>query len=168
MYCSRCGSPLQPNQTVCSCGANYGSPAYGSVAAPGQSRTARNLQILAILWIIVGVLRLFPALMMFGVAGVLGASARMAPMGLHPHPMARLLGSGLFVVLGTLLGVTGLLALAAGWGLLKRRSWGRTLAIIMGILALIEIPLGTALGIYTLRVLLSANGEAEYRELTTR
>jgi hypothetical protein len=38
-------------------------------------------------------------------------------------------------------------------------------AIIAGILALWHIPFGTALGIYTLWVLLPATSEAEYRNL---
>jgi tRNA A-37 threonylcarbamoyl transferase component Bud32 len=43
----------------------------------------------------------------------------------------------------------------AGIGLLKRRSWARILAIIIAILDLIYIPIGTAIGIYALWVLLN-------------
>lgn len=43
--------------------------------------------------------------------------------------------------------------LVAGYGLLTRKSWGRILAIVVGILSLINFPLGTAVGIYTLWVL---------------
>lgn len=55
---------------------------------------------------------------------------------------------------GLLMVVLALPGLAAGYGLLKRRSWGRILAIVMGILNLPNFPLGTALGLYTLWVLL--------------
>jgi len=44
-------------------------------------------------------------------------------------------------------------AILAGYGLLTRRSWGRAFALVLGILALLKIPFGTALGIYTLWVL---------------
>lgn len=44
-------------------------------------------------------------------------------------------------------------SLAAGYGLLKRRSWGRILAIIVGAFNLMNFPLGTAIGIYTFYVL---------------
>ncbi|HKW89807.1 MAG TPA: hypothetical protein VJN21_13745 [Candidatus Acidoferrales bacterium] len=57
------------------------------------------------------------------------------------------------------------LALVAAWGLLERQSWGRIAGIVAGILALIRIPFGTALGIYTLWVLLPATSEMEYRSL---
>jgi hypothetical protein len=42
-----------------------------------------------------------------------------------------------------------------GIGLLKMRPWARILILIMGFLALLEIPLGTALGIYTIWALMN-------------
>ena len=42
---------------------------------------------------------------------------------------------------------------AAGYGLLKRRNWGRVLAIIVAVLDLFNIPIGTAVGVYALWVL---------------
>ena len=58
-----------------------------------------------------------------------------------------------------LLALPGLLA---GYGLLKRRSWGRILAIIVGILNLPNFPLGTVGGIYTLYVLLQSEANAYF------
>lgn len=49
--------------------------------------------------------------------------------------------------------LVGLPGILAGWGLLNRRLWARTLAIILGILNLVNVPLGTALGAYTLWLL---------------
>jgi hypothetical protein len=60
------------------------------------------------------------------------------------------------------------LGFAAGWGLLHRESWARILALIAGFLALFHPPFGTALGIYTLWVLLSAESEREYAEQAAR
>ncbi len=53
----------------------------------------------------------------------------------------------------------------AGWGLLNYRPWARLLALILGVISLIHIPFGTALGIYTLWVLLPAESEREYQRL---
>lgn len=56
--------------------------------------------------------------------------------------------------------VAGFLALlslpgiAAGAGLLKRRPWARILALVVGAVNLVNVPLGTALGIYTFWVLM--------------
>jgi hypothetical protein len=52
---------------------------------------------------------------------------------------------------------------AAGWGLMERRPWARTLAIIVAVIALLNPILGTVLGIYTLWVLLPVDAEAEWR-----
>jgi hypothetical protein len=49
--------------------------------------------------------------------------------------------------------------------LLQSESWARILAIVLGILELVSIPFGTALGIYTLWVLLPADSESEFRAL---
>jgi hypothetical protein len=60
------------------------------------------------------------------------------------------------VVTAVLAGVTGCLfvmglpGIITGIGLLKRRPWSRTLALVLGCLALPNVPLGTALGIYTI------------------
>ena len=44
--------------------------------------------------------------------------------------------------------------LATGYGLLKRTSWARILALVVGFLELFNIPVGTAIGIYTFLILL--------------
>jgi hypothetical protein len=51
--------------------------------------------------------------------------------------------------------------LIAGVGLLKRQMWGRVLAIIVAVFGLINFPIGTAISIYALFVLLQ-NAAADY------
>lgn len=58
-------------------------------------------------------------------------------------------------VVGTFLFVLGIPGVIAGIWLLRRRSWARVLAIIVGAVDLLDIPLGTALGVYTFWVLLN-------------
>ena len=57
----------------------------------------------------------------------------------------------------------GVLGIIAGWGLMERRPWARTLAIVLGFFALLHIGIGTVLGIYTLWVLLPAESAQEYQ-----
>jgi hypothetical protein len=67
------------------------------------------------------------------------------------------------IVAISILGFMFLLALPgilAGWGLLKRKSWARILAIILGILNLPSLPIGTIVGVYTLWVLLQSESSA--------
>ena len=61
---------------------------------------------------------------------------------------------------GLLLGV---FAVIGGWGLYCKKNWGRILVLIIGIVCLLKFPIGTALGIYTLWVLL----KPESAQLTT-
>ncbi len=51
--------------------------------------------------------------------------------------------------------------IAAGIGLLKRKSWGRFLAMVVGILGLLNFPVGTLIGVYMLWVLMQ-DSAAEY------
>jgi len=57
------------------------------------------------------------------------------------------------------------LALAAGFGLMQKTTWGRWVAIVAGCLALLHMPFGTALGIWTLVVLLNAPNAAGYEAM---
>jgi uncharacterized membrane protein (DUF2068 family) len=61
--------------------------------------------------------------------------------------------------------VTGIIGVIAGWGLYERRSWARILAIVLAFVNLLHPPFGTAIGIYTLWVLLPAASEAEYQRM---
>jgi hypothetical protein len=70
---------------------------------------------------------------------------------------------GLVRAVGGIFTVLACVGLAAGWGLMERKPWARTLAIVLGVLALFKFPLGTALGVYTLWTLAPAQSEMEYR-----
>jgi hypothetical protein len=74
-------------------------------------------------------------------------------------------------IIPAFLSFTGLLSLilaaagfVAGWGILERRPWARTLAIVVAVIALLNPILGTVLGIYTLWVLLPSDAEALWRQ----
>ena len=58
------------------------------------------------------------------------------------------------MAVGLLLVVLGIPGLVAGAGLLARKPWARILAIVVGILGLVNVPIGTAIGVYTLFVLM--------------
>ena len=74
-----------------------------------------------------------------------------APVTGDPKPMWILSLVGTSV--GLLMAALGLPGLFAGYGLLTRKPWARVLAIVVGILSLLNFPIGTAIGIYTLWVL---------------
>lgn len=57
------------------------------------------------------------------------------------------------------LAVVSLPAIIAGLGLLRRRPWARVLTLVVAVVELFNIPLGTALGVYSLWVLLNRETE---------
>jgi ABC-type glycerol-3-phosphate transport system permease component len=71
--------------------------------------------------------------------------------------------------LSSLLATLGILVLAkaacgfiAGWGLLRRESWARTVALVLAFISLFSVPFGTAIGVYTMWVLLPSQSQREY------
>ncbi len=97
--------------------------------------------ILAVLGIVVGVI-------VFGAGAASGEREAMFITGTVGAAIA------IFLIVISLPGVI------AGIGLLKFRPWARILAIIIGALHLLSFPFGTALGVYTLVVLLNAEAPA--------
>ncbi|MBV7331516.1 hypothetical protein KFU94_25430 [Chloroflexi bacterium TSY] len=55
---------------------------------------------------------------------------------------------------GMLLALLGLPGMIAGYGLLTQKAWGRVLALIVGIIGLVNIPIGTIIGLYAVWVLM--------------
>jgi hypothetical protein len=119
---------------------------------------ATHVKVLAVISLALGSAGILGALfvsLLFGVlASVVGASA---------DPDAGV-GVAVLGLTGTALAayllVTSAVAIACGWGLLKRRRWARILGIVFGAILLIMFPLGTVLGIYALWVLFSKDTEA--------
>jgi hypothetical protein len=63
--------------------------------------------------------------------------------------------------------VVSLLGIWAGLALLQRGRAGRTIALVAAFLSLLSIPVGTALGIYTLVVLLPEGASRNYARLAS-
>jgi hypothetical protein len=160
MFCNSCGSPIAPEQSVCSqCGK---STTAARVASAARTRVAEHIHLLAILWFVMGAMWLIPATIMAVLAAVITV-----PLAIHgAEKIAFVFAPGLFVLLCVVFLVSAALRFVAGWGLLKMQPWGRTFALVMAFLALIHPPLDTALGIYTLFVLLPDAAGDEYRQMS--
>ena len=100
-----------------------------------------------------GLVHLIPAALLWlaslGVGGLIVAGA-----GTQALPIAALVG-GIGMLVFLLVFVFGLPGTIAGWGLLHDAPWARTAGIIASVLLLPHVPLGTALGVFGLVVLLS-------------
>lgn len=184
MVCQACGTPVVESVHFCSkCGAQvvatqpvYAQPPAQPMYAPPMpmyvSRVQRNLQTLGIMWCILGVYRVVT-----GLIGIIflraftthnfGDDAWIFGGRFH-GPLPPMWIGGLWPLIAVATVFAAALALAAGFGLLNRRPWGRIVAIIAAILALLKFPFGTALGIYTLWVLAPGASGLEYDAIADR
>ncbi len=111
-----------------------------------QYQLQQHLSILGWLLIVEHAILLLIAAFVFallmGVGVVSGDREAMAVLSVVAPAVSALL---------VLLAVPGIVA---GFAVLKGKSWGRYLAIAIGILGMINIPVGTLVGVYALFVLL--------------
>jgi hypothetical protein len=161
MFCDRCGASVEADQRFCGrCGREFVGGAGGPLLAfPRRSRVAEHIRLLGILWLALSALNAVGGLILFILANTL--FVHLSEMG-APQGTTEWLRPFLSAI-AILVASKGLVGFVAGWGLLQRESWARMLALVLSVLALFNIPFGTALGIYTLWVLLPAASDAEYR-----
>jgi hypothetical protein len=67
-----------------------------------------------------------------------------------------------FAVFVVLLVFVGILPVLAGYGFRKRKSWVKPLGFALAIISMVNIPIGTALGIYTIKFFRSEGGARIY------
>jgi len=109
-----------------------------------------HVKVVAVLHILSGVLGLIAAVVIFAVFGVAGGIV----ISQGERGVAAIIGI-VALLIGGFLAVLALPEILGGWGLLAQKQWARVLVIVLGILHLANFPFGTALGVYTLWVLLS-------------
>jgi hypothetical protein len=185
MYCSGCGRALEAGQNVCpQCGRPVAVPIPPVPGLQFQLESyAGKVKALGVVWLIYAGLSL-----LLGLTGLIFVDAFMSgnfgpwahgpwahgpwmhgPWMHGPWANGALppfwFGPALLHLVWLAVVVRVGLALAAGWGLLQHAEWGRIVAIIAAILALLKFPLGTALGIWTLVMLLGYRNSTLYEQL---
>jgi hypothetical protein len=152
MFCDRCGAQLQGPVTFCPyCRRQFAA----APPTPVVNRVQGHLRNVAVLWLVYSALRLLPGLFLSSFSDWGVPFTDEVPF--FVHGIVRSV-AGVFVA-------TGVIGVIAGWGLYERRSWARILAIVLGFISLVHPPFGTAIGIYTLWVLLPASSEMEYQRM---
>jgi predicted nucleic acid-binding Zn ribbon protein len=158
MFCDGCGTAVQPGQGFCSgCGKQIVGPI---MAMQSRRRVQDHIHLLSIFWFAISAFN-----SIIGVVLYILANTLLAPGGAAGAPtfLSPLLSVIAIIVLGgSALGFT------AGWGLMRREPWARTLVLVLAFLVLfINIPIGTAVGVYTMWVLLPNESEQEYGALVS-
>ena len=74
---------------------------------------------------------------------------------LSGDPQTLAITSIVGIIIATFFSLKSVPEIIGGWGLLRRKPWARIVVLIIGCIDLIEFPVGTAIGIYTLWVLLN-------------
>lgn len=169
MFCSGCGHALPPGQSFCPTCGRPAAPVVPPV--PGLQfqveSYAGKIRTLSIVWFIYAGFSLLT-----GFAGLAFAHAFFAHHfggwgnGTWPDgPGPEWFGPALLHVVWVSILVRTMLAVVAAWGLLERTRWGRIMAIVVAILSLLKFPFGTAIGIWTLVVLLGFQNSMLYQQL---
>ena len=158
MFCNACGNELAAGQNFCS---KCGKSTLANAPASWRSRFDRHASVLGILWL------LYSGFSMIGGFFLLATTSYFARHAIHPFWFDT--SPRLFAFMAPFLGVIAFLkflraaaGIAAGFGLLQRATWARTLAIVVAAFSLLNLPFGTALGIYTLCVLLPSESRNGY------
>ncbi|MEX1128255.1 MAG: hypothetical protein WEB50_06805 [Vicinamibacterales bacterium] len=117
-----------------------------------------HVKVVAVGFIVLSALGVLAGLMLMlifgGAAGIVGAAAD-EPEAAIAIPIIGMTGTLLTVFLFAV----SLPGLITGFGLLSWKPWARILAIVLCAINLINIPIGTILGIYGLWVLLNKDTE---------
>jgi len=108
-----------------------------------------HVKVVAVLHIVGGVLGLIAAVAIFAIFGLAGGIV----ISQGEREAATIIGI-VAMVIGGFLAVLAVPGIIGGCGLLAGNQWARVLVIVLGALHLVNFPLGTALGIYTLWALL--------------
>lgn len=170
MFCSGCGQPVVPGQPVCSqCGRPLAPPIPPVPNFEFQLQTyAGRIRALSVVWFVYAGLSL-----LLGFVGMTFLSTFLThafgPWGHGPFGNGSMgqewMGPTILHFAWAIILVRAALALVAGWGLMERAPWGRVVAIVAAILSLIKFPFGTALGIWTLVMLLGYRNSSLYEQL---
>jgi len=162
MFCDQCGAQLQAGAPRC---ARCGKTVLGLIELR-RSRVRDHVRLVGILWMAYSALHVVAGVVLLVVANtIFGGVHGMIHIPNGPPPEVTVWLRPLLSVFGWLILAKAAFGFFAGWGLLQREEWARVVALVMGFIALLNVPVGTALGVYTLWVLLPAQSDDEYKAL---
>jgi hypothetical protein len=171
MFCSGCGQPVAPGQQVCpQCGRPTAAPPPPPVPnlAFEVANYANRIRALSTVWFIYGGLSLVLGIVGLTVANSIfngGGFWMHGPFSRNAFPFGPEFGSAIIHFAWIMVILRSGLAFVAGWGLMERAPWGRVVAIVAAFLCILKIPLGTALAIWTLVMLLGYRNTSLYDQL---
>lgn len=107
----------------------------------------RNAQVMGILWIVYGVLSVLGGIIcLVGLLIISHVPEIRWDCGQVGQDILRVIA----ISLGSFLIALGIVKIVAGLGLQAHKEWARILTMVLAFLSLINVPFGTALGIYSI------------------
>lgn len=110
----------------------------------------KHINLLGILFIVLGIIRVIG----LSIAAYIMHGFRVFSIPNHYYVVLQNLIMYIFVFEG----IISVIGIIGGIGLLKKQNWAKWLVLILGFILLLQIPLGTILGIYTIWVLMIRDG----------
>lgn len=108
----------------------------------------KHIDVISVLWIVSGslgiLLGFFTFWLFYGISFI-------PDMDWEATQILRIVG----IWGGAIIAFFSIPEIIAGVGLIKRKEWGRILALVVSFFNLIWFPLGTALGVYSIIILLN-------------
>jgi hypothetical protein len=180
MFCQYCGSPLDEAARFCkSCGKPV--PAAGTAPAPHAAMMSRlapadpaqvfqhHVRVLAIVWLSYSGFQIIMSIWILAFSHYfLPTMQDIASRGDTPFPFPIIHFLHVIYAISSAYGVAmGILGVIAGAMLLQREPAARILAIITAFLSVLSFPLGTAVAVYTLIVLMPDDAARNYQQLAS-
>jgi uncharacterized membrane protein HdeD (DUF308 family) len=174
MYCQYCGSPLDEAARFCkSCGKPL--PRAGTelanvapVAAVDPTRAfEHHIRVLGIVWLIYGVFHILMSIWVVAFSHYfLPAMQDMMSRADTPFPFPIFHFLHVMYAISAAYGTAvGILGIVAGAMLLQKKPAARALAIVAAFLSVLGFPIGTAVAVYTLIILMPKDAASNYRRL---
>lgn len=162
MFCDGCGGAVQVGQGFCpKCGKQIVGPV--TVMQPVPNRVQSHVHLLGILWLAMSALNAVGGLVLLILGNVFFPHLREMQGVPADVPVGFL--SALMTTLGIVVLAKAACGFIAGWGLMQREHWARVVALVLAFISLFNIPFGTAIGVYTMWVLLPGQSQQEYDAL---
>ncbi|HXG58309.1 MAG TPA: hypothetical protein VNL91_04755 [Thermoanaerobaculia bacterium] len=114
-----------------------------------------HVKVVGVLYVILGVLGVIAGLALFGL--IAGAGA------ISGDRDAFFITGTIGTIIGAFIVIMSLPSILGGIGVLRRRNWGRVLTIVLSFINLLGFPIGTAIGAYSLWVLLNDQSRPLFR-----
>ncbi len=159
MFCDGCGTAVQAGQAFCSkCGKQIVGPV--AVMQPLPGRVRQHSHLLGILWLAISAFNALGGLFLLILGNTLFPHLR-EMKGVPPDVPVGFL-TALFTTLGVIVLAKAACGFIAGWGVMQHEAWARIVALVLAFISLFNIPFGTAIGVYTMWVLLPGESQREY------